>query len=134
VKPLFDHEKLQCHQEALKWVGLAEGILQRVPRSLSAWDQLDRASTSIPLNIAEGNGKFTSPDRGRSFDDARGSALECAACLEVLVAKGRLAAGEDLPRKELLQRVVSMPVGLIRGNSATRLQEDPAPYRVEEWE
>src|SRR6266571_3398803 len=40
--------------------------------------QLDRASTSVSLNIAEGNGKFTSPDRCRFFDNARGSALESA--------------------------------------------------------
>ena len=131
MKPLFDHEKLQCYQSPLQFVALAEGILQRVPKGLSAWDQLDRASTSIPLNIAEGNGKFTGPDRCRFFDNARGSALECAACLDVLVAKGRLAAGEEVPGKELLHGVVSMLVGLIRSNSETRLHEDATPYRVE---
>jgi four helix bundle protein len=48
---------------------------------------IDRASTSIPLNIAEGNGKYTSMDRCHFFDNARGSTLECAACLDLLVAK-----------------------------------------------
>ncbi|HCS92025.1 MAG TPA: hypothetical protein DIW77_18845, partial [Chromatiaceae bacterium] len=38
-----------------------------------------RASQAIALNIAEGNGKATSADRRRSFESARGSALECAA-------------------------------------------------------
>ena len=42
---------------------------------------------SLELNIAEGNGKYTSADRCRFFDTARASALECAACLDVLVAK-----------------------------------------------
>jgi four helix bundle protein len=84
---------------------------------------LDRASTSIPLNIAEGNGKFTKPDRCRFFDNARGSALECAAALDVLVAKARLGVDEILPGKDRLRGVVSMLVGLIRANSDYRLHE-----------
>ena len=53
-------------------------------------DQLDRASTSIALNIAEGNGKYALKDRCRFFDIAHGSALECASAQDILVAKGRL--------------------------------------------
>ncbi|WP_372370960.1 four helix bundle protein [Candidatus Uabimicrobium sp. HlEnr_7] len=41
---------------------------------MTALYQLDRASTSIVLNIAEENGKYTPKDR--YFDIARGSALE----------------------------------------------------------
>ena len=132
MKLQFDHEKLQCYQVALQFVALAEKILQRIPKNTSTWDQLDRASTSIPLNLAEGNGKYTGPDRCRFFDNARGSALECAACLDVLVAKGQLEAGEECPGKELLHGIVSMLVGLIRSNSNHRLHEEPAPYRVGE--
>ena len=91
--------------------------------------QLDRASTSIPLNIAEGNGKYTAPDRCRYFDIARGSALECAACLDVLVAKKRLAQADQ--GKEILVRIVSMLVGLVRSTSDKRLHEDRATYGVE---
>ncbi|QQO57774.1 MAG: four helix bundle protein [Thiohalocapsa sp. PB-PSB1] len=43
-----------------------------------------RASQAIALKIAEGNGKATSGDRRRSFESARGSALECAAIEDVL--------------------------------------------------
>jgi four helix bundle protein len=42
------------------------------------------------LNIAEGNGKHTSADRCRYFDIARGSAIECTACLDVLIAKKKI--------------------------------------------
>ncbi len=66
-----------------------EPLLQKLPKTIAVRDQLDRASTSIVLNLAEGNGKFTPPDRCRFFDIARGSALECAAALDVLVAQGR---------------------------------------------
>jgi|SRR6266853_6941490 four helix bundle protein len=50
-------------------------------------DQLDRASLSALLNTAEGNGKRPGRQRAKSFDDARGSAIECAACLDASVAK-----------------------------------------------
>jgi four helix bundle protein len=90
-------------------------------------DQLDRASTSIPLNIAEGNGKYAIKDRCRYFDTAHGSALECAAALDVLVAKGKQTADEVRPGKERLQKIVlGMLMGLIKRNS-TREYEKGSP-------
>jgi four helix bundle protein len=80
-------------------------------------DQLDRASTSVPLNLAEGNGKYAPKDRCRFFDIAHGSALECAAGLDTLVAKGKLTVEQIRPGKEILQRVVRMLMGLIKKNS-----------------
>ncbi|MDX9792594.1 MAG: four helix bundle protein, partial [Kiritimatiellia bacterium] len=103
---------------------------ETLPKSLAAYDQLDRASTSIPLNIAEGNGKHTAPDRCRFFDIARGSALECAACLDVLVARKRLARAEQ--GKEIPVRIVSMPAGLIRSTSADRIHEERAEYETDD--
>ncbi len=82
----FDHEKLNVYTTAIKLVAWSSDLLTNIPKHISVHNQLDRASTSIPLNIAEGNGKYTSADRCRFFDNARGSALECAACLDVLVA------------------------------------------------
>ena len=98
-------------------------VLQNLPKSLSVTDQLDRASTSIALNIAEGNGKFTPADRCRFFDIARGSALESAAALDVLVAKGRCSKEEVLPGKDRLWSIVSMLVALIKANSDYRLHD-----------
>jgi four helix bundle protein len=88
-------------------------------------DQLDRASTSIPLNIAEGNGKYGLKDRCRFFDIAHGSALECAAGLDVLVAKARLTTEQIRPGKERLQRVVRMLIGLIKRNSTREYEKAP---------
>jgi four helix bundle protein len=119
----FDHEKLEVYQESLAFIRWLEPLLQKLPRSASVRDQLDRASTSIPLNIAEGNGKFTSPDRCRFFDIARGSSLECAAGLDVLAAKGLCQEAEVAVGKELLLKIVLMLVGLIRANSDYRLHD-----------
>ncbi len=120
---MFDHEKLEVYHESLAFIAWLEPLLEQLPKSLSVRDQLDRASTPIPLNIAEGNGKFTGPDRCRFFDISRGSSLECAAALDVLVAKGKSKAEEVLPGKERLRKIVCMLVGLIKANSDYRLHE-----------
>ena len=119
----LDHEKLEVYQASLSFIGWLEPLLRRMNKGLAVVDQLDRASTSVPLNIAEGNGKFTKPDRCRYFDHARGSALECAAGLDVLVAKGLISEQEIQPGKDHLWSLVSMLVGLIRANSDYRLHE-----------
>jgi len=130
MKLYFDHEKLAAYQLSIELVAWVTNVLETIPKSLAVHDQLDRASTSIPLNIAEGNGKFTPPDRCRYFDNARGSALECAAALDVVVAKKKATPAQIEPGKECLHRIVSTLVGLIRSNSPDRLHEDSVEYRV----
>ena len=123
----FDHERLKAYQEALRFVAFAGPIIDELPPKLSARDQLDRASTSIALNLAEGNGKRSHPDRCRYFDIARGSGVECAACLDVLVARRKLAAGTAAEGKAILIEVVSMTAGLI-ARFSREVREDQAPY------
>ena len=127
----FDHVKLKVYQESLDFVLWFNDLLDQSPKKMAVYDQLDRASTSIPLNIAEGNGKFTEKDRCRFFDNARGSALECAACMDVLAARAVLAGSVIETGKGQLARIVSMLVGLIKNNSPNRMYEEPAEYSVE---
>ena len=100
-------------------------------KKLSVYDQIDRASTSIPLNIAEGNGKYSSKDRCRYFDIARGSALECASCLDVLLLKDLLELSKKDEGKEKLRVIVSMLIGLIKSNS-NRSYEETVNYSSEQ--
>jgi four helix bundle protein len=123
MPPLFDHEKLEVYRESLAFIVWLEPLMQELPKTIAVRDQLDRASTSIVLNLAEGNGKFTSPDRCHFFDIARGSALECAAALDVLASKGRCEWTAVTPGKERLHGIVSMLVGLIKANSGYRLHD-----------
>jgi four helix bundle protein len=113
----FDHEKLEVYGEAIAFVAWLSAILEGAVRVGDVKDQLDRASTSMPLNIAEGNGKYTPKDRCRFFDTAHGSAVECAAGLDILVAKTKLTPEQIRPGKERLQKIVRMLMGLIKRNS-----------------
>ncbi len=112
--PQFAHERLDVYQSAvafIAWTGdLIDGPLSKC--RLSAVNQLDRASTSISLNIAEGNGKRTPNDRCKYFDTACGSAYECAACLDALVARKALGPDEIGPGKAILHRIVEMLIKL----------------------
>src|SRR6266576_3331455 len=126
MKTHFDHEKLDVYQEAIAFCGWVGEFIAAISAKAAAKDQLDRASTSIPLNIAEGNGKFSAKDRARFFEIARGSAMECAACLDVLLVR-KLATEEQVaPRKEQLVKIVQMLVGLLRKFSlrAGTMRED----------
>lgn len=106
----FDHERLDVYRTAIEfaaWTGeLLDGPLRGCRQSPVT--QLDRASTSIALNIAEGNGKRSHKDRCRYLDTARGSALESAACLDVLIARRLLEGERTRGGKVLLKRVVEM--------------------------
>jgi len=124
---VFDHEKLDVYRLALDYVaeafGLARG-LSGVHRH--SCDQWLRAAQSIPLNIAEANGKRSLKDRGRFFDIARGSALECAAIHDVLVISGGMAEATSQPLKGSSKRIVAMLTRLAM--RAERVMESSACY------
>ena len=129
MPPRFDHEKLNVYQRSLAFVAWSAETTGNISGKHSVCSQLDRAATSIPLNIAEGNGRHTAADRCRFFDIARGSALECAAALDVLIAKKLLPEREVESGKQVLAEIVAMLVGLIRSNSESRMCEDGVSYR-----
>ena len=122
----FGREKLEVYREAIAFIAWLSPLLEGAARIGEIKDQLDRASTSIPLNIAEGNGKYTPKDRCRFLDIAHGSALECAAGLDILVAKVKLTPDQIRPGKESLQRIVRMLMGLIKRNSSREYNKGDA--------
>lgn len=121
------HEKLDVYRLSIGYVAWAYGkseALNGIHRA--ARDQWLRASQSIPLNIAEGNGKASDADRRRYFEIARGSALECAAIQDVLVVGKALDEAESLNRKQELERMVAMLSRL--GGRGYQVGEEQAFY------
>ena len=72
-----------------------------------------RAALSVPLNIAEGSGRFNR-DAVRFYTIARGSALECAAILDALEVTTVFNEADLKQGRDLLERIVSMLTGLIK--------------------
>ena len=134
MKAYFDHERLDVYQEAIAFCGWVGELLGQISAKAAAKDQLDRASTSLPLNIAEGNGKFSTVDRARFLEIARGSALECAACLDVLVTRKLVGPEQIIPAKEQLVRIVNILMGMLRRFSARAefLREDEGLYAIDQ--
>lgn len=127
----FSHEKLIVYNRSLDFVEFVEKILSRMKDRLNVYDQIDKSSTSIPLNIAEGTGKFSVKDKNKYFDIARGSATESAACLDVMFGRKRITEEERNEGKEILYDIVSMLIGLVRSNS-DRVYEEGEDYDINE--
>lgn len=116
----FDHEKLDVYVAAIDFVAVADEIVEHLPRGRAYLaDQLQRAGTSVPLNIAEGAGEFSGSEKARFYRMAKRSATECAAILHVCQ---RLNLIEDAPYRtgrELLLRIVAMLVQMVRRTGET---------------
>ena len=94
-----------------------------------ARDQWLRASQSVPLNIAEGNGKTAEGDRRRYFEIVRAAALECAAIQDVLVVGKALEEKESRERKVDLDRIAAMLSRL--GKRGYAVQEESSSYGID---
>ena len=75
-------------------------------------DQLDRASISVTLNIAEGSGRATPREQVRHYTIARGSAVECLACLDLIQLE--VGAPDVVEAQQVLARLLSVLTALIR--------------------
>ena len=130
-EPIFDHERLDVYRLAIEYVTSSF----RIAKSLTgvdrhARDQWLRAAQSIPLNIAEGNGKQSLKDKNRFFEIARGSALECAAIHDILESTGAIDSETTRIGKTNLKRNVSMLTKLIQRRET--VEEDSIEYEYEQ--
>jgi four helix bundle protein len=112
----FAFEKLVVYQKAVSFADSVCTLTKGFPRGYFLLaDQLNRAALSIAANIAEGNGRFTKPDRKNFFGIARGSVQECVPLLE-LAARQKLLAGQRHQQlKADLEEIAKMLSGLING-------------------
>ncbi len=127
---ICDHDKLDVYRLSIEYVAGSFCIAKdRSGLHRHARDQWLRAAQSIPLNIAEGNGKRSGKDRARYFDIARGSALECLAIQDVLVVSGGMEDSSSVKLKAKLKRIVAMLTRLAL--RAEIVSESPTSYGID---
>lgn len=109
----LDCERLDCYRVAVEYQTIAAGLASN--RRLGALrDQLDRASVSIVLTLAEGAGRRSARDQAHFFTIARGSATECAAVMDLLLARGLVTPSDHRHARGLLIRVVQMLTRMVQ--------------------
>ncbi len=87
---MFGFQKLVVYNKSMQFHVDCKILIAGLSNEKHVADQLSRASQSIPLNIAEGSGKFSKPDRKNYFTTARASLFECISILEILNAQGKI--------------------------------------------
>jgi four helix bundle protein len=112
---MLNFQKLDVYQRSIQFLSLAAQVAEHSSKgNATLVDQLRRAASSIPLNIAEAAGRTGRADMARAYAIARGSAMECAAALDALA----LLRVVDVQTKErgdrLLQAVVEMLTKMCR--------------------
>ena len=118
----FDHEKLDVYKAAIKLIVLLDKIIEHLPRGKSYLaDQLQRAGSSVPLNIAEGAGEYSGNEKSRFYRMAKRSATECAGILDVCRSLQLIEEQQYTEVRQLLLRIVSMLIKMAQNskNSGT---------------
>ncbi len=112
----FAFENLKLYQKAVDFADQSLALTQQFPRGYYFLaDQLNRASVSIAANLAEGNGRFTTPDRKNFFIIARGSIQECVPLLELAFRREIITEDQHQLQRERLEELAKMLAGLIKG-------------------
>jgi four helix bundle protein len=113
----FMFESLEVYKRAVDLAEKISGVTESFPPKGHSHlvDQLTRASLSIPLNIAEGNGRWHAKERKNFFWIARGSVFECVPLLELCRRKELITDKNCADLKQELESLAKMLTALIKG-------------------
>jgi four helix bundle protein len=115
----FDHDKWDVYQASLELVILISDVVEHLPRGKAYLaDQLQRAGTSVPLNIAEGAGEDSLSEKARFYRMAKRSATECASILDVCQRLKLIEEHRYIEGRKLLLRIVAMLTKMGRAETA----------------
>ncbi len=126
----FGHEKLIVYHKGMDFVKMLAELLNQIPRRVAACDHLERGAESILINITHASNSWSPKERVVYLGYANGSALECAACLDIFVAKNLLSASDASPAKHQLAEIVNILITMQK-TATNRVREDDAAYGTE---
>jgi four helix bundle protein len=104
----FHHESLEVYKVALdfmRWFVLLPGAKELADR---ACREVDKSGTSLLLNIAEGNGRYSELDQRRFLEIAAASAVRAAVYLDLYQPNTPATKQQTNPGQELLGRITAM--------------------------
>ncbi len=112
----FEFENLDVYKKSVAWAATVEALTKTLRRQVSPslLDQLTRAALSIPLNIAEGNGRWHKAEKRQFLWIARGSTFECVPILQVLRENGLIDVEQHSSFRVQLIEIGRMINGLLK--------------------
>jgi four helix bundle protein len=119
----FPFENLNAYQLALDWAESVDQFCSQDGLSRAFSDQFNRAALSIPLNLAEGNGRWHNADKRQFFWIARGSVFECVPLLEILNRKGKISATNYAKARDQLDHLGRMLTKLVQAHEKQKSNE-----------
>jgi len=124
----LSHERLDVYRLYLDVAGLCGDLISDIEVSMVVLDHLDRAVESIGVNLIRGNAQQCgSPKRASYLDVSIASTHECAASLDVCLARKAIEGGKYTDGMGKLWRIRGMLLGLKR-TSNDRVREERAEY------
>ncbi len=110
---MFIFENLEVYKKSMI---LSEKVLNTTKnvKNRSINDQLSRAVLSIPLNIAEGQGRMHPREKKQFYNTAKGSLYECLPLIQICRTLNYLDAKEYEEIYELMNGIGRMLSGLIK--------------------
>ncbi len=112
---MFDFEKLMVYSKAKQFNKSVSTLLKKIHVDKNIKDQLLRAAISIMLNIAEGSGRFTKPDKRNFYVIARGSCFGCVAIFNYLKDIHQMNPSDFDKYYSELEEISKMLFSLIKG-------------------
>lgn len=113
-KPIFYHENLDLYSVAIEFAQWSYNLFcQKQATEKALFQELDSALTSILLNIAEGNGRFSKKDKNRFLGYARDGAVKAATAIDIALLDSNIPNSEAKHGESLLARITAMVYKLI---------------------
>jgi four helix bundle protein len=114
----FPFENLRVYQLSLDWVDAVEHLCKHSKAELTRTfiDQFQRAALSVPLNLAEGNGRWHVAEKRQFFWIARGSVFECVPLVEIIKRKKLISDSEYRTSRDQLDHLGRMLTKLVQAH------------------
>ena len=112
----FGFEDLNVWNRATEFAVEIINIIEKIDtgrKHFRLFEQIEAAATSVPMNIAEGKGRYSSKEFIHFCFIARGSLYETITLIEIFKRKGWIPEKEFVELKSEAIEIASMLKGLI---------------------